>query len=310
MTGPDRPVTKCFNFAKGSCRFSSDRRYVHDSNVKPTNTPTARITNNTIDELLAKLLDILGLNNSSRTASNMSQPLTTPMSQPVALNTSGPVQSGSTGSTVSSGQATVMPYTFTMGTLHDPHFGAWNFDTGASSHLNNSVNSLSEIFNTCMYPSVSIGDGHSIPVTNTGHSILPTPTRSLHLNNVLITPHIVKNLIFVRDNNCTIEFDAFGFSVKDFLTRRVLLRCDSTGDIYPVTAPSSIPHAFLVSQHTWHQCLGHPGGEVLRRLVSSNFISCNKEKPPVLCHAFQHGKHVRLLFVSSNVTTDNFQNFK
>nr|GEV25680.1 ribonuclease H-like domain-containing protein [Tanacetum cinerariifolium] len=150
-------------------------------------------------------------------------------------------------------------------------------DTGASSHLNNSVNSLSENFNMCMYPSVSVGDGHSIPVTNTGHSILPTPTRSLHLNNVLITPHIVKNLIFVRqfvhDNNCTIEFEAFGFSVKDFLTCRVLLRCDSTGDLYPVTAPSPIPLAFL--------------------------------KPPVLCHACQLGKHVRLPFVSSGTVINS-----
>nr|GEW15104.1 ribonuclease H-like domain-containing protein [Tanacetum cinerariifolium] len=176
---------------------------------------------------------------------------------------------------------------------------------GASSHLNNSVNSLSENFNTCMYPSISVGDGRSIPVTNTGHSILPTPYKSLHLNNVLITPHIVKNLIyvrqFVRDNNYTIEFDAFGFSIKDFMTRRVLLRCDSTGDLYPVTVPSLFPHVFLVSQHTWHQRLGHPGREVLRHLVSNNFISCNKEKPLVLCHACQLGKHVRLAFVSSSI---------
>ncbi|GKG50318.1 ribonuclease H-like domain-containing protein, partial [Tanacetum coccineum] len=80
-------------------------------------------------------------------------------------------------------------------------------------------------------------------------------------------------------------FDAFGFSVKDFLMRRVLLQCDSTGDLYPVIAPSLIPHAFLVSQHAWHQRLGHLGGEVLYRLASSNFISYNKEKPPILCHA-------------------------
>ncbi|GJS48544.1 ribonuclease H-like domain-containing protein [Tanacetum coccineum] len=80
----------------------------------------------------------------------------------------------------------------------------------------------------------------------------------------------------------------------------VLLRCDSTRDLYPVTAPSPILHVFVVSQHTWHQRLGHPGGEVLRRLVSSNFISYNKEKPPVLCHACQLGKHVRLPFVSSS----------
>lgn len=141
-------------------------------------------------------------------------------------------------------------------------------DTGASSHLNALVNSLSHVFNTCLYPSVSVGDGHSIPVTKTGHSIFPTHFQPLHLNNVLITPHIVKNLIsvrqFVRENNCTVEFDPFGFSVKDFMTRRVLLRCDSTGDLYPVTSPSPIPQALLVSQNTWHKRLRHPGSEVLR----------------------------------------------
>nr|GEX27051.1 ribonuclease H-like domain-containing protein [Tanacetum cinerariifolium] len=52
-------------------------------------------------------------------------------------------------------------------------------------------------------------------------------------------------------------------------------------------APSPIPRALLVSQHTWHHRLGHPGSNVLCRLVSNNVISCNKEKPPVLCHACQ-----------------------
>ncbi|GJZ82659.1 putative RNA-directed DNA polymerase [Tanacetum coccineum] len=89
----------------------------------------------------------------------------------------------------------------------------------------------------------------SIPVTNTGHSIIPSHHRPLHLHNVLVTPNIIKNLIFVRqftrDNNCTIEFDAFGFSVKDYLTRHILLRCDSSGDLYPVTKPSTLPIAFL-----------------------------------------------------------------
>ncbi|GJW46943.1 ribonuclease H-like domain-containing protein [Tanacetum coccineum] len=105
---------------------------------------------------------------------------------------------------------------------------------------------------------------------------------------------------FIRDTCSTVEFDAFGFSVKDFLTRRVLLRCDSTGDFYPVTKPSNIPHAFLTSQYMWHQRLGHPGSEVLRCVLSSNSISCNKEKLPILCHACQLGKHVKLPFVRSN----------
>ncbi|GKD79483.1 ribonuclease H-like domain-containing protein [Tanacetum coccineum] len=205
----------------------------------------------------------------------------------------------------------VSPYVLAQPTqtLHDPTTGAWNMDTGASSHLNNSVTSLTTIFNSSMYPSVLVGDGHSIPVTDSGHSIFPTTSKSLHLHKVLITSHIVKKLIYVRqficDNNCTIEFESFGFSVKDFLTRRVLLRYDSTGVLYPVTAPSPILHAFLVSQHTWHQRLGHPGSKVLRRLVSSNLISCNKEKPLVLCHACQLGQHVRLPFVSSNTVVNS-----
>ncbi|GKC43607.1 ribonuclease H-like domain-containing protein [Tanacetum coccineum] len=42
------------------------------------------------------------------------------------------------------------------------------------------------------------------------------------------------------------------------------------------------------------------GSEVLRRLVSIDSISCNKEKLPVLCHACQLGKHVKLSFHRSN----------
>nr|GEW38787.1 ribonuclease H-like domain-containing protein [Tanacetum cinerariifolium] len=131
-------------------------------------------------------------------------------------------------------QETTLPHAFTVGTLHDPAIGAWNMDTGGSSHLNASVTDLNDVFNMCNYPSVS-----------------------------------------------------------------VLLRCDSTGDLYPVTALSLIPHAFLVSQHTWHQRLGHQESEVLYHLVSHNFISC-KEKPHILCHACQLGQYVTLSFVSSD----------
>ncbi|GJU59423.1 ribonuclease H-like domain-containing protein [Tanacetum coccineum] len=58
---------------------------------------------------------------------------------------------------------------------------------------------------------------------------------------------------FTRDNNCTIEFDAFGFSVKDYLTRHILLRCDSLSDLYPVTNPSTSPIAFLSEHWPIHQ---------------------------------------------------------
>ncbi|GKA83804.1 hypothetical protein Tco_0805399 [Tanacetum coccineum] len=63
-------------------------------------------------------------------------------------------QSGHTGHT----QETTLPHAFSTVTLRDLATGAWNMDTGASSHLNASITSLSDVFNTCIYPSISVGD--------------------------------------------------------------------------------------------------------------------------------------------------------
>ncbi|XP_071693058.1 uncharacterized protein [Rutidosis leptorrhynchoides] len=124
-------------------------------------------------------------------------------------------------------QATIVPNVFSTTTLPDHGNSGWTMDTGASTHLTSSINILTTIFNHCMYPSVAVGDGNLILVTNTGHSVLPNVNRPLHLSNVLVTPNIVKNLIsvrkFTRDNKVSVSFDEFGFSVKDYLTRRLLL---------------------------------------------------------------------------------------
>ncbi|GJR58865.1 ribonuclease H-like domain-containing protein, partial [Tanacetum coccineum] len=166
--------------------------------------------------------------------------------------------------TIYASQPTTLLSAFSTMPLQD---SIWHMDTGASSHLNFNASNLSTIFDKRLFPSVHVGDGESIPVTNTGHSIIPSHHHPLHLHNVLLTLSIIKNLIsvhqFTRDNNCTIEFDAFGFSVKDYLTRHILLRCDSSSDLYPVTKPST-PIVFLsTSASTWHQRLRHPGEQVL-----------------------------------------------
>ncbi|GJW16018.1 ribonuclease H-like domain-containing protein [Tanacetum coccineum] len=146
-------------------------------------------------------------------------------------------------------QPTTLPSAFSTMPLQDP---TWHMDIGASSHLNFNASNLSTIFDKRLFPSVYVGDGESIPVTNTGHSIIPSHHRPLHLHNVLVTPNIIKNLIFVRqftrDNNCTIEFDAFGFSMKDYLTRHILLRCDGSSDLYPVTRVQQLSSHCLFSR--------------------------------------------------------------
>ncbi|GJU32996.1 ribonuclease H-like domain-containing protein [Tanacetum coccineum] len=201
-------------------------------------------------------------------------------------------------------QATMLPHAFQTMTLQEP---AWNMDTGASSHLAENTGMLTSFSNPSMYKSVFVGNGQPIPVTHTGHSLLHTLHKPLHLHHVLVTPNIIKNLIsvrqFTRDNNVSVDFDAYGFSVKDYQTRRLLLlRCDSTGDLYPVTQQPSTTSTFALltlSPTTWHRRLGHPSDDVLRRLESSHFISCNKSKLSALCHACQLGKHTKLPFYSS-----------
>ncbi|GJV72297.1 reverse transcriptase domain-containing protein [Tanacetum coccineum] len=110
---------------------------------------------------------------------------------------------------------------------------------------------------------------------------------------------------FTRDNDVSVGFDAYGFSIKDYQIGQLLLRCDSTGDLYPVThQPSSQTLVVLLSfsSTTWHKRLGHPRDDVLRRLESRNLISCRKSKLSALCHACQLGKHVKLPFY-------NFESF-
>ncbi|GKB35148.1 hypothetical protein Tco_0880090, partial [Tanacetum coccineum] len=186
-------------------------------------------------------------------------------------------------------QVSVLPQAFQTMTLQYP---GWNMDTRASSHLADNTGILTSFSNSSMYPSVFVGNDHSIPVTHTGHSFLHTSSKPLHLNHILVTPHIIKNLIsvrqFTRDNDVSVEFDAYGFSVNDYQTGRLLLRCDSTGDLYPVT-----------------QRLGHPGDDVLRHLESRNLISCRKSKLSALCHACQLGEYAKLPFYNSESSVDS-----
>jgi hypothetical protein len=72
---------------------------------------------------------------------------------------------------------------------------------------------------------VIISNGATLPVTHTGAAYFPT-TSPLYLNNILVFPSLVKKIVSVRaltrDNPVTIEFDAYGFSIKDLRTGTVL----------------------------------------------------------------------------------------
>jgi hypothetical protein len=97
--------------------------------------------------------------------------------------------------------------------LQQPPQHEWYFDTGATNHVASDASTLSSISPsfTSSTPNIIVSDGTRVPVTSTGSTQLP---HNLHLNNVLVAPNLIKNLIFVRqftiDNNCSVEFDPIG----------------------------------------------------------------------------------------------------
>jgi hypothetical protein len=87
-------------------------------------------------------------------------------------------------------------------------------DTGASSHMASDPSNLHSL-----QPSssqfVTVGNGAQFLVTHACSQTLTSSHKLLYLRNILLVPHIIKNLISVRqftiDNYCTIEYDPYGF---------------------------------------------------------------------------------------------------
>nr|GEU94278.1 ribonuclease H-like domain-containing protein [Tanacetum cinerariifolium] len=193
----------CWSFAKGSCRFDDACKYLHNgvhgkSTLLPRTSGLASsvpdVTRSDLD-MLQSLLAKFGLNapNTSTPSPLVAYTVSVPLGFPsvsAQLSAQPTYEGGSFPGSIHLGQSRSMPF-------HPSQLFA-SGSQGASSHLNDYVHCLSDIFNMCIYPSVAVGDGRFIPVTNSGHSVLSTPFRSLRLNNVLITPNIVKNLISVR----------------------------------------------------------------------------------------------------------------
>ena len=182
----------------------------------------------------------------------------------------------------------------------------WVMDSGASSHMSPTDGILLSRLPPS-HPSITVGNGQTIPISCPGELVLSTAASNFHLSNVLVVPSLVHNLLsvrqFTRDNNCSIEFDALGFSVKDLLTKRVTLRCNSAGDLYTLPAAPPAPQAHLaISTDLWHHRLGHPSSSTIDVLRNNQFIHCNMAANSI-CHSCQLGKHVRLPFSASRSFT-------
>jgi hypothetical protein len=139
------------------------------------------------------------------------------------------------------------------GSAFPAYGGDWVMDSGASSHVTGSSGTLTSSHSSFEPNSqhIIVGNGSSLPIVDTGRAELTS--RPFYLNNILVSPHIVKNLIstrkFSRDNFVSVEFDPFGFSVKDLATRRLLMRSNSLGDLYPFHGDHGDAHPSSLHRH-------------------------------------------------------------
>ncbi|KAJ9535464.1 hypothetical protein OSB04_un001410 [Centaurea solstitialis] len=194
-----------------------------------------------------------------------------------------------------------------------PSDQTWYADTGATSHTTNNLGNFTSYVNNGLFRNVIVGDGSPIPIRGIGHQTLPYPFPPLLLKNVLHTPRIIKNLLSIRrftiDNNVSVEFDPFGLTMKEYRTRTPILRCNSTGDLYPFKLKSSSqvthPSTFAaITRDLWHHRLGHHGADVLSTLRSNLRFSSSKHlSSNTFCHSCVLGKQIKFPFSSSNYLT-------
>jgi hypothetical protein len=138
---------------------------------------------------------------------------------------------------------------------------ATDFDT--SNHTTSDTGNLTSVRppTSTDHSSIIVGNGSALPVTSVGDLTLPDP---FYLNNVLITPDTIQNLLYVHyfttHNWCSMKFDPFGRSVKDLSMQNMITRCNSSGPLYTMrlpshptpSSPTSAPSALVASVSTWH----------------------------------------------------------
>jgi hypothetical protein len=204
---------------------------------------------------------------------------------------------------------------FNTMTLTPPVVTDWVVDSSAFNHTTSDADNLTPVCPpTSTDPSsIVVGNGSALPVISVEDLTLLSP---FYLNNVLVTPNIIQNLLFVHhfttDNWCSMEFDPFDLSVKNLSMRNVITKCNSSEPLYTMclpshpapSSPTSAPSALVASTSTWHRHLDHPCVDVLSKLSHDSSVVCSRHTHD-LCHACQLGRHICLPFVSFYSHADN-----
>jgi len=183
----------------------------------------------------------------------------------------------------------------------------WYTDTGATDHITSELDKLTVKNKYHGGDQIHIASSSGMGISHIGHSTVHTPSRDIHLKNVLYVPQAKKNLVSVHrlaaDNSASLEFHPDVFFIKDQATKNILLKGWCHNGLYPLPSPL-IKHAHGATRSSmsqWHSRLGHPSSSVVKQVISSNNLPyLDEPSDKTVCDACQQGKSHQLPYPKSS----------
>lgn len=133
---------------------------------------------------------------------------------------------------------------YTEYSSNGPGSQPWYFDFGATSHVTNNAQNITQPQQSVSNEGVFVGNGQSLLVTYSGNGFLPISTTQFHLSHILYTPQITHNLIsihqFAKDNHCLLVFDSNGLVIQDKSTHQILYKGPCHKGLYPILKSSEV----------------------------------------------------------------------
>ncbi|XP_075666058.1 uncharacterized protein LOC142635884 [Castanea sativa] len=140
----------------------------------------------------------------------------------------------------------------------------WFLDTGASAHMTPAHSNLDHSTTYTGKDCVVVWNGASLPITHTGkHS----PSPNLQLLDVLVVPHLTKNLLSIskltNDFPLSVTFTNNFFTIQNLQTGKVVAIGQRDGGLYVLERRNSAFISVLknkslhASYDLWHARLGH-----------------------------------------------------
>jgi hypothetical protein len=119
----------------------------------------------------------------------------------------------------------------------------WYTDTAATDHLTSELDKLTTHEKYKGTNQIHTASGAGMNICNVGHAVIDTPTKPLHLNNILHVPTSQKSFFsvhhFSSNNHASLEYFPNHFLIKDLDTRKVLLQGRCRDGLYPLPSDSS-----------------------------------------------------------------------